>query len=183
MCLKLCKPRKAKIKDGRTILIRRPRMADAKKIKDYFNSLVDEDAPIAVNEKITLKEERSKLDEILKNIRMGKSHVLIAELNKKIVSTFSLTKERGRMSHVAGIGMGVDKDYRRLGIASIMMNRILEIGKKDKSIKVIYLETYEFNHNAQKLCRKFGFKKVAKLKNRIRIGGKLGDIFVMDYKG
>ena len=49
MCLKLCKTKRVKIKDGRTITIRRPKMSDAKQLREYVNSLVDEDALIKIS--------------------------------------------------------------------------------------------------------------------------------------
>lgn len=183
MCLKLCTAKRIKIKDGRTILIRRPKMSDVKQLKDYINSLVEEDAPIQINEKVSLKAEREWLKDSLKKIRENKLHLLVAELDKKIVSVVNLTKKRGRFSHVAELGISVSKDYRRLGIATSISEHILDIGKRDKTIKVIELRAVEPNKGAIELYKKLGFKKVARLQNRAQYKGKLVDEFIMDFKG
>lgn len=183
MCLKLCKTKRVKIKDGRTIVIRRPKMSDAKQLTNYLNSLVKEDAPIRRNKKVSLKEEREWLKESLKKIHKGDMHLLVVELDGEIVSVSNLTKERGRSSHVATYGVSVLKGYRRFGIATAITKYILSIGRKDKSIKVITLNVYEFNNGAIKMYKKLGFKKTAKLKRRAKYKRKLVNEFIMDFEG
>jgi len=182
MCLKLCTAKRVKIKDGRTILIRRPKMSDLKQLRDYINSLVEEDAQIQINKRISLKEEKAWLKGALKNIKGNKAHLLVAELDGRIVSVTNLTKGKGRNSHVAEYGISVLKDYRRLGIATVISKRIIEIGRKDKGIKLISLDVSTLNRGAIRLYEKLGFRKVARLPKRIMYKGKLIDDFVMDLK-
>ncbi len=183
MCLKLCKTKRVKIKDGRTIVIRRPKMSDAKQLREYVNSLIDEDALIKINERQSLKQETGWLKGVLKDVRKNKKHALLAECNGEVISVIELRKGMWRQSHVASIAIGVKKGYRRLGVGTIMMKTLLEIGKKDKGIKVIFLDVYSKNKPAIKMYKKLGFKKVAKLKNRVRYKGKLGDQLIMDFEG
>jgi len=182
MCITLCKPKRARIKDGRMITIRRPKMSDVKQFTKYINSLVDEDAMIKINERQTLKSETAWLKGVLSDIRKNKKHSLLAECEGELISMVELRKGFGRQSHVASIGMGVKKNYRRLGVATRMMKEILDIGRKDKDVKIIYLDVYAYNRPAIKLYKRLGFKKVAKLKNRVQHKGKLGDQLIMDYK-
>jgi len=182
MCLKLCTTKRVKIKDGRTILIRRPKMSDAKQLKDYINSLVDEDALILQNEKKTLKEERVWLKDALKKIKKGEAHALVGIVDGKIAGFTNLSKDKGRRSHVAEYGISTAKKFRRFGVASALTKRILEIGRRDKAIKVIMLCVFSTNKIAISMYRKFGFKKVATLKNRCFYKNKLIDEFVMDLK-
>jgi len=183
MCLKLCKTKRVKIKDGRTIVIRRPKMSDAKQLKEYVNSLVDEDALIKINEKRSLKEEKEWLKGVLKDIRKNKKHGLLAECEDEVISMAELRKGMWRQSHVAGLGIAVKKNYRRLGVATIMMKTLLEIGKKDKGIKIIYLDVYAVNKPAIRMYKKLGFKHVARLKKRAKYKGKLIDQLIIDFKG
>lgn len=183
MCLKLCKTKRVKIRDGRTIVIRRPKMSDVKQLKDYINSLVAEDALIKINERQSLKAECAWLKDILKRIRKNKLHKFVAEYNGEIIGNVELRKEKWRKSHIAEIGISVKKNYRRLGVATILMKTILEIGKKDKEIKLMYLSAYTPNKAAQKLYKKLGFKKVAVLKNRGQYKGKFTDEIIFDFKG
>ncbi len=154
MCLKLCKTKRVKIKDGRVITIRRPKMSDAKQLKEYVNSLIDEDALIKINKKQSLKEESAWLKGILRDIRRNKKHALLAEYDGEVISMAELRKGMWRQSHVASIGIGVKKGYRRLGVATVMIKTLLDIGKKDKDIKIIYLDVYVDNKPAIKLYKK-----------------------------
>jgi hypothetical protein len=47
--------------DGSEFIFREPRMKDAKACLDYVNELVEEGAPININKKVTLREERAWL--------------------------------------------------------------------------------------------------------------------------
>ncbi len=183
MHMKFFEPVKVKIKDGSTVVIRNPKMSDAKELRDYINSLVEEDAPILMAKKMSLKDEKEWLGGILKKIKNGSGNYLVAEMDGRIVGGIDFRKEIGRSSHCASIGISVAKDYRRLGIATLLFKKIFEITKKDKSIKVIWLSLCEHNKKAYNLYKKMGFRPVARLKNRIQFKGKLVDEIVMDYKG
>ena len=182
MCLKLCMPKRVKLKDGRTVLIRRPEMKDLRQMTEYINSFVDEQAMIQVYKRVTLAAERKWLTKMLVEIRSGKVHLLVAELDGRIVSITNLTKGEGRCAHVAEYGISVLKEYRRLGIASAISKRIIEIGRKDKIIKLITLKVYVLNKHAIRMYEKLGFHAVARLPRRISYKGKLIDEFIMDLK-
>ena len=182
MCLKLCKTKKVKIKDGRMIILRRPKMSDVNQLKDYINALIDEDAMIRINEKQTLKSERVWLTDLMRKIRKNKLHKFVAEYNGEIIGNVELRKQIGRESHVAIIGLSVKKEYRRLGVGTVLMKRILGIGKQDKEIKVIIIDVYADNKPAIKMYKKLGFKHAARLKNRVKYKGKLGDKLIMDFE-
>lgn len=147
---------------------------------DYINELVEEDAPIEINEKMTLKKEKSWLKNRLGSIEKGEDHILVGEIDGKIVSVVNLTPKSGRFSHVAKIGISVLEDYRRYGIATSMMDKVIEIGKKDENIRQISLDVLKPNKNAIKLYNKLGFKKVAELEKRAEFKGEYVDVIVMD---
>jgi RimJ/RimL family protein N-acetyltransferase len=178
----LCKPKRVRIKDGRTVLLRRPEMKDVRQLADYINSLVDEQARIQICKRVKLADERKWLKDALKKIKENKAHVLVAELDGKIVSVTNLTKGKDRCSHVAEYGISVMKGYRRLGIATAISKRIIEIGKKDRTIKLISLDVHAPNKGAIRMYKKLGFRKVARLPKRIMYKGKLIDDIVMDLK-
>ena len=132
-------------------------MSDIKQLTDYVNSLVEEDALVHINEKQTVKSESEWLKGVLKDVRKNKKHALLAECDDEVISVVELRKDRWRSSHVASVAIAVKKKYRRLGVATIMMKTILDIGKKDKDIKVMFLDVYEANKPALKLYKKLGF--------------------------
>ena len=61
------------------------------------------------------------------------------------------------------MNIAVRKDYRRQGIATLLLNHILTICK-EKSIKTIHLEVNEENFSAISLYQKFGFEECGRRK-------------------
>ena len=61
------------------------------------------------------------------------------------------------------MNIAVKKDYRRQGIATLLLNHILTICK-EKGIKIIHLEVNEENFSAISLYQKFGFEECGRRK-------------------
>ena len=92
--------------------------------------------------------------------------ILKDELSSE-TSQFICAKYENKIVGFAGIKIVLDeadimniavrKDYRRQGIATLLLNHILTICK-EKSIKTIHLEVNEENFSAISLYKKFGFE-------------------------
>jgi len=183
MCLKLCKTVKVKTKDGKVVTLRRPRRSDVKQLQSFINSLVDEDAPILINERATLKGEKEWLKWLLKDIGKNKKHCLVAVYKGEIIGNIELRKGKGRNSHVAEYAIAVKGGCRNIGLATIMSKAILDIGKKDKEIKLIELGVLSVNKPAMQLYKKLGFRQVTRLRKRFKYKEKYIDDIIMDLKG
>ena len=61
------------------------------------------------------------------------------------------------------MNIAVKKDYRRQGIATLLLNHILNICK-EKEINTIHLEVNEENFSAISLYQKLGFKECGRRK-------------------
>jgi len=181
MCLKFCKRFAIQARNGKKIIIRRPEAGDAKKLLEYFNPVIEEDAPVEVTRKHTLKEERAWLKDKLDKIRKNKSHHLVAIYSGRIIGSVELRKGSDRHAHTAEYGITVSKDYRNLGIGMKMSQIILNIAKKDREIKIVYLRVFKTNNKAIRLYRKLGFRKIAVHPKWIKYKGKYIDEIVMDY--
>jgi len=171
-----------KIFNGREIKIRELSPKDLKRAKDflnYINSLIEEDAKISFNKKLTLKEEKEWLRNTLKEIRKKKKIVYIAETHGKIVGISDVGMKDKRQSHVGEFGISVRKGYRGIGLGKYLMEATLKLAKKRLKPKIIRLSVFENNKIAQNLYKKFGFKKVAKIPKQIQYKGKLISEIVM----
>ncbi len=170
---------------NKKIIIRKLTREDLKiadKFRDFTNSLVAENAKIAMNEKIDLKGEHKFLSDTLNSVKNKKRVYLIAECDEKIIGTASITQLSWRSNHVGELGgIAVKDGYRRLGLGKYMMAQIIELAKKElhPKPKMIRLFVYINNKPAIRLYRKLGFKKVAKLPKHIQYKGKLIDEFAM----
>lgn len=181
MCNKLCKPQKV-ILAGKRLILRNPKMSDVKTLLEFINSLVEEDAPILVNKKATLKEEREWLKDRIKLMKQNKLHFILALHKGKAIGNAEVRKGNWRQSHVGTIGISVEKNYRGIGLGTLLLKKAVEIAKKDPEIKVLTLTYYEPNKMvAKKLYEKVGFKTIVKLPRRSLYKGKYVDEYVMEY--
>ena len=125
----------------------------------FINSLVEEETPIVGTEKISRMEEAEWLARRLVSIEKGEIIYLIAEVDGKVVAGGEIVRQRGRMSHVGTLGIAVKKGYRRIGIATKLIETLIREAKK-QGLKMIVLDVYESNLAAKTLYRKLGFKEV-----------------------
>jgi ribosomal protein S18 acetylase RimI-like enzyme len=165
----------------RKFIARKVRLSDAKAALDFINSLVEEDAPILINKKATLKEEKEWLIRQIQMEKKKQSYSLFVFDKNKMVARVVLMKGKGRKSHIAELSIAVRNGYRGIGIGKFLMKRALEIARKDKGIKIITLEVLVTNKIAIRLYKKMGFKIVARLPKRGFYKGKYIDTYVMDY--
>ena len=180
MCYKLCETERVFL-DGKEILLGNPRMSDLKSFVEYINLLVEEDAVILVNKKVTLKEEKEWLKDKIKLVKKNKSHFIHAIHKNEAIGNIEVRKGNYRQSHVGNISVSVKKNYRGIGLGKLLMKKAIEIANKDPEIKVLTLTVYEPNKIAKQLYEKIGFKTIAKLPKRSLYRGEYVDEYVMDY--
>lgn len=173
-----------KIFGGKKIKIRQISKKDLRNVKKFqvlVNSLIEEEAQILMNKKITLKEEQKWLEEQIDKVNSQKMVFLFAEYNNRIIGTTRISLHIGRQSHVVEFGIAIRKDYREIGLGSYLMKEIIKLAKKELKPrpKIIRLRVFPTNKPAIRLYRKFGFKKVAKIPKQIQYKGKLFDEIIM----
>lgn len=71
---------------------------------------------------------------------------------------FEKVLDEGHITNLA-----VSKEYQRKGLASELINKILDLARQQK-IKQVFLEVRESNEAARKLYLKFGFLEIGKRK-------------------
>ena len=161
-------------KDGRTILLRKPRWDDLDGLLDFINSLVNEEAPINRTEEVSRSDQIEFLARRLSSIENGRIIQLVAKEEGKIVGNADVTKLSGRESHVGKLGIGIRSGYRRIGIATKLVEILIRQAKKER-LKIILLAVYENNLPAIALYRKLGFKEVGRTPKGVYWKGKYID--------
>jgi RimJ/RimL family protein N-acetyltransferase len=94
-------------------------------------------------------------------IRTAKeSHlVLVAEIDSKIVGQLDFSSgHRKRNSHTGDFGMGVHKDFRGLGIGTLLLKALIEWAKNNTQIEKINLCVHQTNDRAIATYKKIGFE-------------------------
>ena len=79
--------------------------------------------------------------------------------------------------HRCVLGMGIEFDYHRQGIASNLMEIAINWCKENEIIEYLDLYVFEHNYKARNLYKKFGFKEIAKVDDMFRtLDKKINDI-------
>lgn len=175
---------KTKIFGDKKITIRKISNKDlrnVKKFQDFINSFVEEDAKIAMNKKLSLREEREWMKDVLKKLKFRKEIFLFAECDNKIIGTTSIELDRWRKSHIGNFGITIRDGYRRMGLGKYLMGKILKLARKElkPKPKIIKLTVHLNNKPAIKLYKKYSFEKIATIPKQIQYKGKLLDEIIM----
>jgi len=171
-----------KIFGGKKIIIRELSKTDLRNVKefqDFINSLVEENAQILLNKKITFKDEKNWLNNLYKFTKSKRTVFLFAEHMGKIVGTTDIGLDVRRMSHVGRFGIIIKKGYRGIGLGTYLGEEIIKLAKKKLKPKIISLGVFPNNKPAISLYKKLGFKKVARIPKQIQYKGKLINEFIM----
>ena len=156
-------------------------LRNVKKFQDFINSLIEEEAKIMLNKKLSLREERKWLDEQLGNIKNKKTVFLVAEDKNMVIGTAGINLGVGRQSHIGNFGITIRKNYRGRGLGSCLTKEVIKLAKKElkPKPKIIRLSVFPTNKPGIGLYKKFGFKKVAKIPKQIQYKGKFIDEIIM----
>jgi len=166
------------VRDGRKVILRPPKREDLDDLLDFINSLVREEAPILLMSELSREEEKKWLDERLMSIKKGEVIYLVAEIEGKVVAGGEISKHKGRMSHVGTLGIAVKSGYRHLGIATKLVESLLQEAKK-QGLKTIRLEVLKNNLPAIALYKKLGFKKTGEIPRSVFWRGRYVDLIIM----
>ena len=123
---------------------------------------------------ISRSEQKEFLARRLSSVENGRIIQLVAEEDGKIVGNADVTKLSGRESHVGKLGVVVRSGYRRIGIATKLIETLI-LQAEMQGLKMILLAVYENNLPALTLYRKLGFKEVGRTPKGVYWKGKYID--------
>lgn len=162
------------------VIIREPKMQDAPQLLNLINSLVEEKAYIAIQNKQTMANEKKWLKNVLKDIKNKTAVCLILEVNSKILGSSSVNK--GLLTanqHTGEIGIIIHKEARGLDLGKKLFQEVITKTKKDLKLKIITLNLFKTNNIALNLYKKSGFVIVGKIKKGYYHFGKYYDEILM----
>jgi len=155
-------------KDGRTLLIREAQGRDASAVLKYLNLISRESDFLTFGPgefRLTLKEE---FDYLEKCLGAENCLYLLALLDETVVGT--LTFEAGarpRTQHAGEFGISVLKKYWRIGVATSLIDSLLEWSIDGNIIRKINLRVRADNHRSITLYKHKGFVVEGTLKNEL----------------
>ena len=127
-----------KIFGDKKIIIRKAVKSDlknAERFQVFINSLIEEEAKLLMNKKLTLKEEKEFLEKKLKGTKTKTKIYLVAECDNKIVGATSIELDRCRKNHIGGFGITIIQGYRGMGLGKYLMSEVIRLAKKELNPK------------------------------------------------
>jgi RimJ/RimL family protein N-acetyltransferase len=146
------------------VIFRYPRFEDWKGMLDAINSLVEEKAYIARQEKKTDKEQQETMRAILYDIERKEMVGLVAEFSDELIGWVAIgkiAKEKESGGGVLGF-IFLIPEFRGLGIARNLLSVAIVQAQNVLEIKKISVETCAPNEAAIKLYNECGFVKTDK---------------------
>lgn len=173
--------KETKLKNGDTLILRKPTTEDAVKMIQYLNTVGGESNNLLFGKgefRLSVEQEM----EHIKNVNADtNSLMLIGTINDNIVSIAGImTSNRKRIAHNGDVAISVKKEYWSKGIGSEVMSELINFAKKNGTIKNVSLGVRSGNENAIKLYEKFGFQKVGLHRNFFNVDGNFYDEILMD---
>ncbi|MEH7125072.1 arsinothricin resistance N-acetyltransferase ArsN1 family A [Bacillus sp. JJ1773] len=111
----------------------------------------------------------------------GRYKVIVAEQDGQILGWSSLNKYNNRCTYagVADLSVYIARDYRGMGIGSLLLVAIENLAIENDFHKIV-LFTFPFNQLGQGLYRKKGYREVGTFKNQGILDGKYVDVMAME---
>ena len=156
------------LKDGRTAILRSPRVEDAEKLLNYITKACGEtDFLLRYPEEwnITVEQEEAWVN----RLRSSPDNLAITcYVGEEVVGNCEIGfRTSMKASHRATIAIGILKDYWNLGIGSAMFEAMIATAQT-RGIEIIELEFIEGNDRGRHLYEKFGFRVVAEKPNAFK---------------
>ena len=164
--------------DGREVVIRTPEWHDLDDMLEFINSLVEEEAMIAANQKQTRESEIEWLARYLANLEKGMRIGVVAEVDGRMVANCEISPRPGRMSHVGSLGISVKDGYRGVGIGQELM-REAERHAVAMGLESILLEVFSINERAIHVYEKMGYRKIGVIPGGVKYRGEHVDSVYM----
>jgi RimJ/RimL family protein N-acetyltransferase len=166
--------RKFKDRKGREVILRTPQWSDLDDMLDFINSLVEEEAMIAVDTKKTRNEEIEWVATNLKRLEKNEHMCVVAEVDGHMVGSTEIGPRFGRLKHYGTLGISLKNGYRETGIGQEMMKEIEKHAPR-LGIEYLALEVFGINERAIHVYEKRGYKQVGSYPEGVKYRGEYVD--------
>lgn len=173
------------LKNGKSVLIRKPYLDDAEQIINVMKAADEESKFLARNPgefRFTVEQEKNIIESVL-NDNYGRMW-FVPEYEGKIVGQCSvgLVRNNERYLHRANVAFVLLKEYWGIGIGGKMMQECIKWCEAH-NIEQIELDVLKDNERAISMYRGFGFEVVGTIPNALKYAdGTYGDEYLMVKK-
>ena len=169
------------LKNGQEITIRKAKKEDAQAIINYCNVVGGESDNLLFGENefgITLKQQEQFIEGMADSKTSGLFMALIDGEIAALAHFSSPTRQRA--AHTSEIGISVRKKYWGLGIATAVLESVINFAKASGQIEIIGLSVRADNLAAQGLYKKKGFVEIGRYPKFTKIKDKYYDNILMN---
>lgn len=164
------------LEDGTKVTVRPMVSQDRDRLALLFKRISEEEL-LFLKEDVT---DMRVIDQWIQNLNYDRVLPLVAEMNGRIIADASLHRRReGWRRHLGGVRVAVDPAYRHKGLASRLIDELMDIAKKE-GLDRLYAEIPADDLAAVDVFERRGFKEVARFKgNIIDRAGEYHDLAVL----
>jgi len=156
------------LKTGEMLVLCNPTNDDAQGCADHANAIMQETNFVLANMASGLKtvEDEIKWFDSVKN--SPRQTIVLAKLDEKIVGIGNVSgSSKNRIRHRCQIGISVQKAYWGKGIASKIMQELIDFAISQE-YEQMELEVVDGNTSAQNLYKKFGYVESGRVPNGMK---------------
>ncbi|NDW19051.1 GNAT family N-acetyltransferase [Dysgonomonas sp. 216] len=100
----------------------------------------------------------------------GNSILLVATHKGQIIGNLDVTaSSRNMLSHTAVVGIGILKEWRRIGLGTALFEAATNYVKHNTTLEVLWLQVMGTNEAGMRLYRSFGFEETGRAKGFVRL--------------
>lgn len=167
----------AELTDGRKAALDWLQKEDIPEIVRVLNDVIKENRYLFMNDQITDMEKEFQWFE--RGTKEGMLY-LTARVDGKLVGGASIHPQTDKHRHIASYGIFIGKNYRNLGLGTLLTKEFVEIAKK-QGLEILQLSVYANNERAFKVYNKCGFKEAGRLTDGIKFpDGTYTDEIIME---
>ena len=177
-------PVSRRLKNGELVTIRECQPQDAEEILQTAKTYIKDSEHVL----ITDDNFNPTIDHEVKWIRSfmesENSLLLIATHNDKILGNLDLRGgQRTKIRHTAVIGMGMLKEWRNIGLGTVLMECVINWARENPLLEILWLQVFASNVAGISLYKKMGFEISGRQRDFIKIQDDIyTDNITMDLK-
>lgn len=152
--------KKIVLKNGVEAILKTPEIEDSEMLLNSIKTSSGETEFLSRTiedwESVTVESE----EKFINNVRESRNTLFIAcYADGVIAGNCDITFKTGsKTSHIATVGIALQKKYWNIGIGSAMFKELMKAAEEHKGTEIVDLEIIEENNRAKALYEKFGFQ-------------------------
>ncbi|MCX6730246.1 MAG: GNAT family N-acetyltransferase, partial [Candidatus Roizmanbacteria bacterium] len=147
--------------NGVDIIIRHVRRDDVERLLHFMNTISIEQTYIMMQgEQMSLEEESRYVENFIQKVNNKLAVKLLVFHGEELIGVGDIVTKEKVETHIGVFGLIISKEWRKKGLGSFLMNKVIEEAQKNIiGLQIITLGVFGNNPVARQLYEKMGFKE------------------------